>query len=199
MPQFFIIIPLLNVIAAIGLIIYIIVRHNKQPVRSISVLLVLSVGIWSFGYWQWLESDTYASALFWVRVLSVGSTLIPVFFLHWVIKFFNHSKRYAELLRFAYFVTLIFLIFGFTEYFVAGVSTVGVFEFWPQAGPLYHFYILISYIGFLGYGLYLLWKHYSKEGSVMRPKYRIILMGMAISIIGGFTNFPAWYGINFPV
>jgi len=194
MVQFFAINGLINALAALALVLYLIAKRNDHRMSFFTILVSIAMCIWSTGYWLWLSSDTASSTLFFSRMLSIGSTLIPIFIVHWIIVFLK-DNNHKIFLQIGYFITFIFLIFGFSKFFVSGVTQVGYFQFWPQAGLLYTFYILISYIGFLGYGLFLLGKYYLKERGLIRPKYRIIFLGMIMCAIGGFTNFPAWYGI----
>jgi hypothetical protein len=198
MVQFFAINGLINAIAALFLAVYLSVRCRGQNICFTTMLLSLAMCIWSLGYWLWLSSSNFYDALFFSRILSIGSTLIPIFLVHWVIIFLKKEYSQRIFLKLGYVITFIFLLFGFSRYFIAGVEQVGVFPFWPQAGFLYTLYISISYIGFLGYGLFLLGKHYLKENGLMRMRYRVIFYGLIVSAVGGFTNFPAWYGVPIP-
>lgn len=199
MAEFFAYNGLLNVITAALVGCYILVYHRNEDIAGISLFFVFAFGLWSFGYWRWLlESDNPSAALFWTRVLSLGATLIPVAFLHWALAFLNAAHRHANLIRIAYAVTFVFLLFGFNGLFVASVQPVGAFLFWPQAGPLYLGYIIVAYFGFVGYGLCALWRHYRHEGGLMRNRIRYVLIGLAACAIGGSTNFLPWYGIPFP-
>lgn len=195
MIEFFAITGLINTIVAIALVLYVSAKSPKTTIYWVFVGLSLAFGTWSFGYWLWLSSTEYDQALFWSRILSLGSTLIPLFYLHWVTLLLGIAKKRWALLAFAYLLTIPFLIFGFDTLFVSGVAPVGTFLFWPQPGPLYHLYIIVAYIGFFGYGSWLLWKHYQKRRGQMRLRIKYIFSGIVLAVIGGFTNFPAWYGI----
>ena len=198
MVEFFAYNGLINAMVALVLGYYIVVYHRREEIGKISLVMIIAFGLWSSGYWMWLSSQGPTEALFSARILSLGSTLIPVAFLHWVITFLNLTGQHKKLIRFAYLLTAIFLLFGFSKLFVESVEQVGTFPFWPQAGIFYHVYIIVSYIGFIGYGLILLWQHYIHEVGFMRKRFLYILVGMTICSIGGLTNFFGWYGIPFP-
>lgn len=194
MQEFFAYNGLINAIIALIFVYYIIAHHRTEDIAKISLAMVFAFGLWSTGYWMWLMSENSTQALFNARVLSIGSSLIPVTFLHWVLIFLNQDIKRRKLIYFVYVITAIFIVFGFSRFFVESVAQVGAFAFWPQAGALYHAYIA-SYIGFIGYGLILLWKHYIHEVGFMRKRFLYILIGMTICSIGGLTNFFGWYGI----
>ena len=119
----------------------------------------IGVAIWSFSYVKWLSVTSKESALFWSRMLNFGATLIPVFYLHWVLAFLNLDKKKKEVIIFGYIITFIFLLFSFTPYYIKSVKPVLSFPYWPQAGPLYICFIILGYIGLVGYGLYQLFKN----------------------------------------
>jgi len=156
--------------------------------------LSFSVALWSFAYWRWLLAPTQESALFWIRILSIGSSLIPITFLHWVLML---TKRRKNVLVFGYLITGIFLSFNFSHYFIAGVRQISSFPFWPRPGILYHFYIL-SYILLNSLGIYFLFKQYRKSVGYYRAQLKYIFFGLVIAALAGLSNFPLWYGINIP-
>lgn len=198
MVQFFAYNGLVNFAAIIFVCFYILKYHRREKICAISLFMALAVGVWSFGYWLTFSADSYNEALVSARVLTIGSTLIPVAFLNWVMIFLNLSDKHKRVLRFAYLVTLVFLAFGFSKFVVASVGRVGLFPFWPTPGILYHAYIVVSYVGFISYGFFLLWRNYAKKHGFMRKRFLYIFIGLAICAVGGLTNFPAWYGIPLP-
>jgi two-component system, NtrC family, sensor kinase len=199
MVQFFAFNGLVNFIAVIIVCYYIILYHRHERIFLVSLFMALAVGLWSFGYWRTFSSFNYEDAILTTRILGIGSTLIPLAFLSWVIIFFDKAREHKKILLFSYLVTLVFLVFGFSGFFIKSVAPVGYFPFWPQPGILYHFYIFISYIGFIGYGLFLLWVYgYKKEAGFMRRRFLYILIGLSLCALGGLTNFPAWYGFPIP-
>ncbi len=161
-------------------------------------LLNVAIATWAFSYWRWLLSDNYTDALFWARMLSVGSTFIPIFFLHWILLLVGKTKKKKILLCGGYLMTVIFLLFGFSSWFVKTVEPRFGFPFWPIPGVLYHFYVLFSYISLLGYGIYQLFVCYHQARGHLRTQMKYIFLGLAIAAPAGFSNFLLWYNINFP-
>jgi len=142
--------------------------------------------------------DNYTDALFWTRMLSIGSTFIPIFFLHWILLLIGKVKAKKFLLSGGYLITAIFLFFSFSPLFIKTVEPRFGFPFWPVPGILYHFYVVFSYISLLGYGIYQLFIYYHQAAGHLRAQMKYIFLGLAIAAPAGFSNFPLWYGINIP-
>lgn len=155
-----------------------------------------AVALWATAYWLWQLSNNYDWALFWVRILTIGSTLIPIFYLHWVLSFLKRSQR--RLIIFGYVLTGIFLLFSFSQLVVKSVEPKLFFPFWPNPGILYGFYLVFSYLLFVGYGVYLLFKAFRESSGDERAQIKYILFGTIVGFIGGATNFFLWYGVKIP-
>lgn len=130
-------------------------------------------------------------------MLSVGSTLIPVFYFQWILLIlglFKNKKRLA-LLIFGYLVTAVFLYFSFSNLFVKDVIPELNFRFWPKPGPLYGAYLIFSYVGLITYALIELIRNYFGRKGIIRYQIKYIILATFISFIGGATNFFLWYDI----
>jgi len=179
-----------------GLIIYL--KNPKQLANKTFGLMTFALAIWAFGYGFWLSTQDKESALFWTRILSIGSTFIPIFFLHWIFALLNLQKKKELILIFGYILTLIFLSFVFTPLYVKDVVPQLSFPWWPEPGIVYNFYLILGYLGIVGYGGYELIKIYRETRGYLREQIKYILLAMIVGFGGGATNFPLWYGIPLP-
>lgn len=194
--EFFAISGLINGIAAVSFGFLVVYKNWRDTINRVFFLLMTAVAIWSFGYWQWLYSADYASALFWVRVLSVGSILIPSFFLHWIFLLLGKKdKESKHALAFVYFLAAIILGFSFSTLLVKDVVPKLSFQFWPVPGILYHFYLGIVYVALVIYAVALLLKDYKTALSDKRGQIFYVVLGSVMGFGGGLTNFFLWYDI----
>ncbi|PIW92176.1 MAG: hypothetical protein COZ89_01370, partial [Candidatus Nealsonbacteria bacterium CG_4_8_14_3_um_filter_37_23] len=60
------------------------------------------------------------------------------------------------------------------------------------------FYLILGYLGIVGYGGYELIKIYRETRGYLREQIKYILLAMIVGFGGGATNFPLWYGIPLP-
>jgi len=176
----------------------ILLKKKSSPVHRLFGLLSFSVALWSFAYWRYLLASNPQSALLYIRILSIGSTLIPIFFLHWVLLLTEEAKAKKAVLILGYLLTAIFLIFNFSRYFVKGVGPAFAFPYWPYPGILYHFYIIFSYLLLSGLGIYFLFRKYKRAIGWRRVRLKYIFFGSIIAALSGFANFPLWYRLNIP-
>lgn len=170
--EIFAISGLINGIFAISFGLVVLFKGRKERINQLFFLMTVALAIWAFSYWQWLLVSDMDSALFWVRLLSFGSIFIPVFYLHWVLYLLGLSERKKYLIGALYFASALLSIYSFSELFVEDVQPKLFFPFWPEPGILYHFYLVLLYIGIAIYSLFLLVKVYrsstdEKRGQIL--------------------------------
>lgn len=191
--HFFAISGLINAITAISLGFLVFFKNRKDPINLRFSLMSWAIALWSFFYWLWLSSDTYSNALLWIRILSIGSTLIPILYLHWVFVFLK--KKVGKIITFGYILTGVFLLFSFSSLFLKNIEPKLYFPFWPNPGYLYTIYLIFSYFLFISYGFYLLYKTLKVSSDEQKNQIRYIIAGIIFGFIGGATNFFLWYDI----
>ena len=185
---------LLNFIVSLFLGVLVYLKSQGRKYYLFFILYFLAVAFWNFGYYFWQIADKADSALFWCRFLMIGAIFIPIFYLNFIIDFLK-IKRNKFIILISYIYATIFIVVDFTDYFVSGVEKKLIFNFWPVAGSLYSIFLAI-FAGLFCYGWYLLIRALSKakdENEKQQLKY--FLLGTAIGSLGGFTNFPLWYGV----
>ena len=170
-------------------------KNSKETLNRLFLGIIISAVFWSISYWQWLSADNASSALFWVRLLSIGSLFIPVFYFHWVLVFIGLYKEKINFIKFIYLIVFIFFIFSFSRLFIIGVEPKYIFPFWPIPGIFYHFYLIFIYIGLFFYSLIILAQQYKLNLEPKKTHIKYIILGTLISLIGGSTNFFLWYNI----
>ncbi len=174
--------------------------HNpKRRVNQLLFLMSLSVFVWgvSFGIAQLSEEKT--SALFWVEMLNFGAIFIPIFFLHWILSLLRIEKEKINkvVLILGYLITLFFVLFAFTPYFVT-IKPKPYFFFYSEPGIFHPFYLFFSYFGLVGYALYNLFKSYKQSNKYTKTQIKYVLLGATLGFGGGATTFLLFYNIPIP-
>jgi len=186
---------LVNCLVVMGLGVFVILHSWRDKLNRLYFLIVIAISMWSFSYWVWLSSTDAVSALFWVRILSIGSTLIPVFYFHWVVAILKIEKRERNTLWLVYLLGILFILFSFSNLFISGVERKLFFPFWPNPGILYHFYLFVSYIFLIIYSSNLLLKNYIVVAGEDRKRLAYVMAGALVAFVGGLSNFFLWYDI----
>lgn len=194
---YYVLSSLVNAVAStvLGFFVYSINRKNSLN-RAFS-WFCFAVAIWSWAYCFWPISTDRESILFWFRVLHIGAILIPVAYLHFVLTFAGLKKKKRVFLAVNYCLSLFFLAFDFSPFFIAGMEPKFSFAFWAVPGVLYHFFLL----WFFGLSLYcwrLLFKAARRGEELKRVQARYILAGTLVGFLGGSTNYFLWYDIPVP-
>lgn len=187
---------LANAIACLFLGFLVLTKDRKKTVHRLYFLMSTAISIWSFSYFFWLRQFTDGTlALFWARILTIGSMFIPTFHLHWLVAYLETMKKSRPILIYFYLQTLFFLCFSFSPLMVNSVGPFrDIFAFWPKPGLLYHFFLL-NFLLSLSYSSYLLISQYRKTQGMAKLKIKYLLFASLIAYVSGSSNFPLWYNI----
>jgi signal transduction histidine kinase len=168
--------------------------QNNEQVRRFA-WLALAYAIWSYSWFGLLKTTSdEPTALLFARLLNLGATFIPVFFLHWVFTAIGYEKKNRYFLYTCYGITIFFALFSFTELYIPGVRSISIFPFWPVAGPLYLCFIIVGYIGFILTGLVFLIRSYFLSKGETRNRIGYLFLGSILGFVGGAVNFPLMLG-----
>ena len=172
-------------------------KNRRALPNILYCFLSLAFALWCYA-WVALMSVNYINenlAYYFARLLNFGAIFIPVFYFHWVLSILEIVKEKKKILVFGYIVSLVFAAVSWTKLYVKGVHPILFFSFWPTAGPLYKWYLLFGYFGFVSYGLYLLLKYFIKSTGERKNQIKYIILGSLMGFGGGTINFPLMYGV----
>jgi len=188
---------LFNLITALLVSMFVLSKNWKAKANIGFFLFGFSVAFWSYGYFRWQISNTADSALFWCRILTLGSTWITIWYYYFVKHLLELKQpKYRNIFISGVVLACILTIFNLTSgLLVKGIKPAMIFEFWPIPGPLYLPY-LIMFIFYAGYATALLWYEYKRGSEYRKRQIRYVFLGTFIGYLGGCTNYPLWYGIN---
>lgn len=154
----------------------------------------LAVASWSLCYFFWQISSNKYWALFWTRALTFGSTLIPILHLHWILTLLGIRRN--KVVIFGYLITIFFILANFTPLLVKEVAPIPPFPYWPKPGPLYIFYIVLSYFGLMvGYATFQLLKSLKTATGHKKAQIKYLIAGTLVGTLAGASNFPLWFDI----
>ncbi len=150
-------------------------RNRTSVLHSIFFLSTICIAIWTFGTFMMFEScDCRSLAIFWDRFLYIGAMFIAPLWLHFSYLFTNKKKGRRILVPLAYFITTVFAVLDWTDYFVKdlflykwGCHTI--------AQPLHHiwliFYSLIIFLLIIN-----LYSYYKKTTGLKKSQTKYILL-----------------------
>ncbi|MDP2656654.1 MAG: ATP-binding protein [bacterium] len=189
---------LINFLVSFGLGFFILTRREKTRLHKLVAFFCFAIFFWSFFYFLWQITETKEYALWFTRLLMVGAILAPVAYCKVVLAFLDLEQVHARLVRVSYILTGFFLILLPTKLMVLKIEAVPGFEFWPKPG-LFFIPFLVFFFSLTFFSIYLTAKSVLNEKSSYKSRQaRLMLLGIALTFIGGSTNYFLWFDINIP-
>ena len=186
---------LINFSVSFLLGIFVLYKNLHSRLNRALFFWCLTVASWSFFYFLWQIESQEPKALLWTRLLMLGAIWVPIAYFRVVVIFLDIEREQKKFTYFIYILSSIFTLLLFTPLMVKGVEPIAGFQFWPKPGLVYAPF-LVMFLGVSAYAIYLSVKALKKEkSSVRRAQIIYMLLGIAISIIGGSTNYFLWYDI----
>lgn len=194
--NYYVLIGLVNGTVAVLFGLFVFLKNWRSTINRTFFLMGISVAFWSFAYARWIIATVESDALFWSRMLNLGATFIPIFFLHCVLSVLNITKEKKWVLVYGYTITVIFSLLSFTPLYIKFVKPVQSFPFWPQAGIVYVLFLIFGYFGLTGYGVYQLIK--ARKGADKEKSHQVnyLALGTIFGFMGGAFNFPFMFGFG---
>ena len=188
---------LLNFIHSFFAGIFIVFKNPRNSLNRLAFLVNACIALYSFAYFFWQLQSSISLAAAWFKVLIVGIILIQVAFLHFVFSFTEILNKRKTELFFYYAVNMAFIILNFTTGFFYNLEPRFNIGYWPDPNPFFHVY-LIFWLWQCVYGLFWLLKGLNKFSGLKREQLKYIILSAIVGFIGGASNWPVWYSINFP-
>ncbi|MFA5097844.1 MAG: ATP-binding protein [Candidatus Margulisiibacteriota bacterium] len=165
---------------------------RKKANISFSVMSLITAA-WQFGLYKHTLSTTYNGAMYWSIVLHGFAILIPPFYMLFVMSMLGISRRYFTGIMFALALLLVYLNI-FSRDFIATVSPISGFAFFPMAGKYYVFYLAEYFICFL-LPIYWLAINIKNENGNKKDRLILLFVSTVIGVIGSSSTFLPVYGI----
>jgi signal transduction histidine kinase len=183
-------IPLVAAFLNVSLAAIALFRNPESRLNRLFTYLVGSLAVWNFGVFMLRRAGDAASATTVEIVIHVGVVFVPVFAYHFVLIFLDRTFRHRRSLVSAYALAFLFTALNVSgsPLFTRGV----VMTYWgwvPSQGPLYYVFFVYLHVFLIG-GLVLLARAHRREASSFRRnRGLLLLLGISISVAGGYIDF----------
>ena len=161
-------------------------KEKRDKVRIGYTVLTISFFVWVSGIGMEVIAPNKDWGLFWNRWLYSGAIFIPTFWTQFVQFYLNRIKR--KVLTLCYALSIFFLIFNFTPFFVKDVVTKGSFNYASVPGILFPFFVFF-FLVMIVYSFYLMIGEYSRSAGMRRNQLKFLILGTMIGFSGGVTNY----------
>lgn len=178
---------------------FVLLSDTKKPVSIPWMLLNVSTAVWSFGYFVMIVANSHQIALISNWILHFAAILIPVLYLWFITTLTETYGRYKTFLRLLVVPALIFIVVNPTPLFVHDVVPKYVFNYAPDAGPLYfyytlYFFVIVSFSAFI-----LLREIFGKKTSRDQATRLVyVFLSSLAGFIGGGSVFFLTFNVGLP-
>ena len=184
--NYYALLPLVAFSANVTLGCYILYMDSKNNVNRLFSLVTFALAIWALGNFFTFTSLTPEAALHWDKLGTLGSTLYPVFLLHFFFVFtkrkFISRKIYLMPL---YLPSCFFIFVHFTTNLITESVELAYWGYNSVHGILY-FVLTLYIVGYVIAGFHFCYKFYLKEASSKEKiEAKFLMIAITIPLVGG--------------
>jgi len=142
----------------------------------------IAVSLYAYGYAFFSNNDVdLETALLTARIGTTSAAVIPLVWFYFVTQFLeiHQGKIYWIILP----LTLVFVVFGMTDWFIPSVAPAKGYRHYPMPGPLYYLHAL-NFLSTVSYGFFLMMRSFLKETS---DKSKREIFSLFLATLVGFV------------
>lgn len=176
--------------------IFVFTKNVKREVNRVFAIFSSSLAIWSLGMLFLAFAPDKIRALQAIPLLHLGLVFIPSSFFNFVIAITQYRSKVNKMLsHIGYTLSLFFLILHFMGLLASDVTyTFGSYRI--VGGPASPFFSL-TILFYMCYGIFLLYRKYFTVSSyIEKSRYRYLLTGVYLGLIGSISNILRIAGVN---
>ncbi len=196
--SFYVLSLLATAIASFLLAVFVYFKGKDRTTNITLALFSLAISVWTFAQAFGELLIDKGTILVLTRVNVGAAVLLPVFYLHFILSLLNLNLKQKNILRAAYFFSLVFILLVFTPLFVKDIAPAAGFKYYPQPGIAYPFFALYLLSCFI-YGFAQLVLVLRRTGGADHQRLLYVFVASLIGFAGGVTAFFPVFNINFPV
>ncbi len=173
----------------------ILLNNFKDKTNRAWFLSCASIFIWTVGLSGTMIVDNGEDALFWQRILYIGTILIPIFFFYFCLNLLGREKNNKSLFI-GFLLSIFFIFLSFSKFFIVGVKDRVDFGYWPVQTGSFYFLFLLYFAFYVIYSVILLKIDSRKYDGVYQKQIQYVYYAALIGFAGGSTNFLLDFNIN---
>jgi signal transduction histidine kinase len=182
----------------VAMSVYLYTKNKHSMAQKIFGLFNLSVAIWQFGFFRVFLASSEPEALFWVKFIWTGVILIPTFFYHFTIVFFDKKdKAVRRLIASSYILSGIFIAALWSTHWFIGGAYHYFWGYYGKAGLLQYLFMGFFTVSF-GSALFIWYKGYREMAQTSFLEYsrrKYVFLMASVGLIGAVDFLPN-YGVE---
>lgn len=179
---------------SVGLGIFVYLKGPQKPANLLWFIMCISISVWALGLGMTMCTPSLESALRWTRLQYVGCNMIPVLFLHFVMKVLNiPSNRF---LKINYGIAVLLQLLSLTG-LLESVAPHPPYTYYTARGPFYELFVAYFFESVV-VAHWLVWREMRAAKGRMKLQLKYVFVGMSIGFTGGATSFFPVYNMPIP-
>ena len=188
---------LINLVTSICLGLFVLLQKERTHKHGYFFILSFSISIYSLGYFFWQNTTDLLSSVRWFYLLFEGIILINLLYLIFVFSIIDEIKKRRNEIILHLCLAVIFSFLNLTNQLYVGFEPRFNLGFWPKPTELFNVFLLVWFYQCF-YGFFLLLRQVRVSSGIVREQVKYFLIAAVFGLFGGATNWPMWFGYNFP-
>lgn len=191
---------MVTAIATILLGSFVLIKNMRSKQNRAWFYTSCAIFLWTFGLFWCFQDQTAVQAMFWQKILYLGTILIPITYYYYCCLLVGKQKehRFWLTLGFSLAIIFVFLLF-FTNLLISGIIPRNDIGYWAITfTPVYYFFLVY----FVFYILLLFWtlsRGMKENDGIKKKQIKFVYYAGLVGFSGGSFNFLLDFGINYPI
>ena len=171
-------------------------KNPRDKINQSWFLVSVGVFLWTIGLFGTVIVGSKESALFWQRILYIGTILIPILFFRFCSILLKRGRRERIIFYFGCILAIIFLILLFSKYFIVITQERTNLGYWPVKTGFLYWPFLLYFAFYVIYSVILLKIISKKNSGIYQKQIQFVYYAALIGFVGGSTNFLLDFNLN---
>ena len=171
-------------------------KNPRDKINQSWFLVSAGVFLWTIGLFGTVIVSSQESALFWQRILYIGTILIPILFFRFCSILLKRGRRERIIFYFGCILAIIFLILLFSKYFIVITQERTNLGYWPVKTGFLYWPFLLYFAFYVIYSVILLKIISKKNSGIYQKQIQFVYYAALIGFVGGSTNFLLDFNLN---
>jgi len=164
-------------------------KNPKDKINQSWFFVSVGVFLWTIGLFGTVVVSSQESALFWQRILYIGTIIIPILFFRFCTILLKRGCLEKIIFYIGLILAVIFLILLFSKYFIIiGLEKTSL-GYWPIKTGLLYWPFLFYFAFYVIYSIILLKFSSKKNSGIYQKQIQFVYYAALIGFVGGSTNF----------
>jgi signal transduction histidine kinase len=164
-------------------------KNPRDRINKSWFFVSVGVFLWTIGLFGTVVVNSQESALFWQRILYIGTIIIPVLFFRFCAILLKKGRLEKVIFYIGFILAIIFLILLFNKNFITISPERTSLNYWPVKTGFLYWPFLFYFAFYVIYSVVVLKISSKKNSGIYQKQIQFVYYAALIGFVGGSTNF----------